>query len=460
MTESYPGTAAARDPRTEAALATGETALRHAVFSVALAGLAAADPGAATRRAVSYDPAADIVTVDGQDYPLSPRSRVLVVGAGKASHPIAAALADVLGTRVCGGVVVTRDPALPDIGPIRVLHSDHPLPSDRSVLAAEAILDCVTAAGPEDLVLACFTGGSSALASLPPDGVEVLEKRALHQLLLSSGLAIAEINAVRKQVSRIKGGRVAVAAAPARVVNLTVSDVAGSPLDAVTDPTVQDTSSAQRARDLLHLAGLWDAVADSIRTHLSTGVDGVIVETTPQTVVLADGASTVAAMAEAAAAAGFRAVVVADEVEGDAAVVADRLCRQALSEADADPSPMMLLGCGGEAVVTLAAADSFGDGGPNQECALVAAQLLQGHRAAAVFLDTDGSDGGTEYAGALVDGTTAPTAIELGVDLELVIASHRATEACEKLAAAVWLGHTGTNVNDMFAIAVTKEDLR
>jgi hydroxypyruvate reductase/glycerate 2-kinase len=461
MTDSYPGGAASvRDPRTEATLATGDTALRRAVFSVALAGLAAADPHAATRRVVSYDAAADVVTVDGRDYPLAPQGRVLVVGAGKASHPIAAALAEVVGTRVSGGVVVTRDPALPDIGPIRVMHSDHPLPSERSVAAAEAILACVDSAGPDDLVLACFTGGSSALASLPPNGVGVAEKRALHQLLLSSGLGIADINAVRKQVSRIKGGRVAVAAAPARVVNLTVSDVAGSPLDAVTDPTVQDTSTVERARELLHLAGLWDAVSESIRVHLSTDHNGVTVETVPQTVVLADGATTVAAMADAAAAAGFRAVVVTDEVEGDASAVADRLCRRALSEADADPAPMMLLGCGGEAVVTLSVPDSFGDGGPNQECALVAAQLLQNRHAAAVFLDTDGSDGGTEYAGALVDGTTAPTASRLGVDLDAVISSHHATEACEKLAAAVWLGHTGTNVNDMFAIAVTKEALR
>lgn len=453
------GPRAMSDPRTAAALATGDAALRRAVFEVAMAGLRAADPRAATHRVVTYDATGDVVTVDGRDYPLTTKGRVLVVGAGKASHPIATALVEILGARVSGGVVVTRDPAVGDLGPVRVLHSDHPLPTARSIVAAEAILACVRSAGPDDLVLACFTGGSSALASLPPDGVAPEDKRELHRLLLSSGLSICDINAVRKQVSLVKGGRVAVAAAPARLVNLTVSDVAGSPLDAVTDPTVQDGSTIEQARDVLRAAGLWDAAPSGIRAHLGEDRPTVTLAATPQTVILADGATTAAAMADAARAGGFRAVVVPDEVEGDAVAVAERLCRQALAEAAGDPAPLMLIGCGGESVVTLSGVQAFGDGGPNQECALAAARLLGGRHAAAVFLDTDGSDGGTEYAGAIVDGTTASAAAGLGVDLDAEISSHRATQACEKVAAALWLGHTGTNVNDMFAIAVTKEEL-
>ena len=112
--------------------------------------------------------------------------------------------------------------------------------------------------GADDLVLACFTGGSSALASLPPLGVSVADKRALHELLLASGMPITAVNTVRKHVSRIKGGRLAAAAAPARVVNLTVSDVAGDALDVITDPTVQDTSTAADARAVLVAYGLWD----------------------------------------------------------------------------------------------------------------------------------------------------------------------------------------------------------
>jgi glycerate-2-kinase len=459
MTEAAAGAAALRDPRTAATLASGDGALRRTVFDVAMAGLAAADPENATRRAVRYDGAADVLTVAGRTYPLGGRGRVLVLGAGKASFPVARALVAILGDRLAGGVVVTRDPATVDVGPVRVMHADHPLPTHRSVAAAQAILGCAIDAGPDDLVLACFTGGSSALACLPPEGVSLQDKRALHQLLLSSGLAITDINAVRKHVSLVKGGRVAVAAAPARIVNLTVSDVARSPLDAVTDPTVQDTVAPAQARQILHGAGLWDQVPASIREHLTQPHDAVVLDPTPQTVVLADGVSTAAAMAAAARAAGFVPVVIDQAVEGDAAEVGARLCRDALEAARSRQAPVMLLGCGGESVVTLTATARFGDGGPNQECALVAAQLLTGHRAAAVFLDTDGSDGGTEYAGALVDGTTAPAASGVGVDLSAAIQAHRATEACEKLSSAVWLGHTGTNVNDMFAIAVTKEDL-
>ena len=134
--------------------------------------------------------------------------------------------------------------------------------------AAERILACVADAGAEDLVITCFTGGSSALSSLPPEKVEAADKRVLHQQLLSSGLAITDVNVVRKQVSAFKGGRVALARLPARVVNLTVSDVAGSPLDAITDPTVQDTSASAQARAILQQAELWNLVPSSVRAHL------------------------------------------------------------------------------------------------------------------------------------------------------------------------------------------------
>ncbi len=452
-------TSAVDDPRTATALTTGDSRLRRAVFEVAQAGLVAADPGAATRRVVGYDPRDDVVTVEGRSYPLGGRGRVLVIGAGKATHPIAAALVEILGSRIGGGVVAARDPAARDLEPLRVLTSDHPLPTARSARAAEAILDCARSAGPDDLVLACFTGGSSALASLPPEGVPLADKRVLHELLLASGLAITDINAVRKQVSLLKGGRVALAALPARLVNLTVSDVAGSPLDAVTDPTVADRSSARQAREVLGAAGLWDAVPEAVRRHLLQDLPTPAIDT-PHTVVLADGASTVRAMAAAVESAGYRPMVVAEEVEGDARSVAERLCGQALAAAAADPRPLMLVGCGGESVVSLGGAGGFGDGGPNQECALVAAAQLAGHRAAAIFLDTDGSDGGTVYAGAVADGTTAARASVLGIDLQTAVSHHRSTAACEKLGSAIWLGHTGTNVNDLFVIAVAKEDPR
>jgi glycerate-2-kinase len=336
---------------------------------------------------------------------------------------------------------------------VQVIHSDHPLPSSRSIEAATQILATAKAAGADDIVLATFTGGSSALASLPPPGVSGEDKRVLHELLLSSGLAITEINAVRKSVSAIKGGRVAVAAMPATVVNLTVSDVAGSPLDAVTDPTVQDGGSAAHARSILQRGDLWEQVPASVRTHLDADLPTPLLGREPQTVMLADGASTVAVMDDAAQALGFRAVRIDEEVEGESDEVGTLLANRLLEElAAAAEHPVMLFGCGGESVVTVTSTEAFSLGGPNQHAALRAAGALRGVRAAALFIDTDGSDGGTELAGALIDGATVDLAESRGVDIGSSIDEQRSSNACRALNAAVRTGHTGTNVNDLFVL--------
>ncbi len=350
------------------------------------------------------------------------------------------------------GVVAVRDPDAALLTGVHTVCADHPLPSERSVAAAQQILTCAEQADADDLVMMCFTGGSSALCSLPPAGVSVSDKRDLHRLLLSSGLAITEINAVRKQVSSVKGGRVALAAAPARVVNLTVSDVAGSPLDAITDPSVQDTSDAGRAREVLLSCGLWEKVPQSVREHLEQELATPVLVATPQTTMLADGRTTTLAMQRAAAARGFRPVVLGSEVVGDANDIGTDLARRLLTERDGS-TPVMMVGCGGEAVVTVASDDQFGQGGPNQHAALRAAKVLVGSRAAALFVDTDGSDGGTELAGGLVDGDTETRARREGLDLDEVLRSQRSSAACQQLGSAVRTGHTGTNVNDLFVLA-------
>lgn len=428
--------------------------LRRDAVHVAAAGLVAADPGAATRRVVGYDRVSDTVRVDGTPYTLNDGSRVWVVGAGKASYPVAAALEEILGQRIDGGLVAVRDPGAPPLARISVVCADHPLPSTRSVEAAQGILAVAEAAGPADLVLTCFTGGSSSLASLPPAEVPQPDKRRLHELLLSSGLPITEVNAVRKAVSVVKGGRVALAAAPATVVNLTVSDVAGSPLDAVTDPTVQNRATAASARSILESNGLWEAVPLSVRHHLELDLPTPVVAREPQTVMLADGASAVSAMAVAAGELGYRVEVVSEELEGDAEDIGPRLARQLLDSLAATPAqPVMVLGCGGESVVTVTGSGSFSQGGPNQHAALAAAGILAEHRAVALLIDTDGSDGGTGLAGGLVDGATWARAEEAGIDVVQGLAARSSTELCQLLGTGFVTGHTGTNVNDLFVLA-------
>jgi glycerate 2-kinase len=272
-------------------------------------------------------------------------------------------------------------------------------------------------------------------------------------------MPIVEVNTVRKHVSAIKGGRLARRIAPARIVNLTVSDVAGDVLDAVTDPTVEDTSSPDDAVAILHDYGLWESAPESIRRHLrspaaaSPDLSGIEVSTT----LLVTGHSACEAMSLEAAALGLEPVTISTSFEGEAREVGRFIANLARSSvADGQPfsAPSVLLACGGESTVSLAPGGEFGAGGPSQEAAIAAAIELDGTPAAAVLLDTDGSDGGTEAAGAVVDGRTVERARERGVDLRRSLLSHRSREPLEALGDLVISGPTGTNVNDLLAVAI------
>jgi glycerate-2-kinase len=437
----------------------GQKDLRRLALEVAQAGLCACDAGRATLEAVALTE--DGIRVGARELPLSEGSRVVLVGAGKATFAIAAALEARLGERIDAGLIAVRhDQETVPLGDrIEVEVADHPLPSERSAAVAARLLAMVEPLGPEDIVLACFTGGSSALASLPPAGIPVGDKRALHELLLASGMPIAAVNTVRKHVSRIKGGRLAAAAAPARVVNLTVSDVAGDVLDVLTDPSVQDTSTAADARAVLDAHGLWGQVPESVRAHLrraaaeSPSLDPALVHTE----LLVTGHGACAAMIAAAATAGTPAVQLSTSLEGEARelgrLVAN-LARGSATEGAPFAPPVVLVGCGGEAGVTLGPGAGFGTGGPNQDAAIAAALELEGAPVAAVMIDTDGSDGSTEWAGAVADGTTVARARELGLDLRQALLSHRSAEPLAALGDLVDTGATGTNVNDLIVLAV------
>jgi glycerate 2-kinase len=436
----------------------GQEELRRRALDVAQAGLSACDAGAATLGAV--EPTDAGIRIGGVEYRLAATSRVVVVGAGKATFAVAAALESRLGGRIDSGLVAVRgDQETTELASVEVAVADHPLPSDRSAAVAARLLAIVEPLGADDLVLACFTGGSSALASLPPVGVSVDDKRTLHELLLASGMPITAVNTVRKHVSRIKGGRLAAAAAPARIVNLTVSDVAGDTLDVITDPTVQDTSTAADARAVLVAYGLWDRVPVSVREHLhsaaaeSPQLDTALIETE----LLVTGHGACEAMLKEAAAAGSAAVTLSTSLEGEARelgrMVAN-LARGSAAEGAPFAAPVVLVGCGGEAGVTLTPGTSFGTGGPNQDAAIAAALELEGAPVAAVMIDTDGSDGGTAVAGAVADGTTVARARELGLDLRQALMSHRSSEPLAALGDLVETGATGTNVNDLIVLAV------
>lgn len=441
----------------ETLAAHGQRDLRRRALDVAQAGLTACDAGRATLAAVARN--GSHILVAGREYALTEGSRVVIAGAGKATFAIAAALEAQLGERIDAGLIaVRRDQETNPLG-IEVATADHPLPSELSAAVAERLLALVDPLGAEDLVLACFTGGSSALASLPAAGVSVAEKRDLHELLLASGMPIASINTVRKHVSRFKGGRFAAAAAPARVVNLTVSDVAGDVLDVLTDPSVQDTSTAADACDILAAYGLWDRVPVSIRAHLdspaaeSPQLDPGLVDTE----LLVTGHGACRAMIIEAGKFGLPAVQLSTSLEGESRELGRliaNLARGSALEGTPFRPPIMLVGCGGESAVTLQQGSGFGTGGPNMEAAISAALELEGAPVAAVMIDTDGSDGGTAWAGAVADGDTLGRAGELGLNMRRALHSHRTAEPLAALGDLVKTGATGSNVNDLVVLAV------
>ena len=457
-------------PLTEAAAAVengerltghGRSALRTAALEIAVSGLAAVDPGVGIKEKVSRR--GNDLIIAGRTYGLD--RGVHIIGAGKATYRIASMMEKMLGDDLDGGVIIVGPEEASPLGRVDVLEGDHPIPATRSTSAAQAILDYGAYVADGDLVIACFTGGSSALMSAPPPTIRPWAKRHLHELLLSSGLDIVKVNTVRKHVSAVKGGRLAERMAGTDIVNLTVSDVAADVIDCITDPTVQDTTTPADAVRVLRDAELWSQVAPEIQQHLSTNnqqppdLSGRSITT----VLLATGETACAAMVSRSEELGYRPHTVSTTWDGDAVAFGEHLAGLASQSVDTDAlnsPPCVHVGCGGETTVKSGAWRAMaGEGGPNQELALAAARSMSGGPPAALLvLDTDGCDGGTCNAGGLVDDTTYAAASAAGHDVAAALRSHRSSRTLEGIGDALVTGPTGTNVNDLFVLVVDRPE--
>jgi len=439
----------------------GERELRATLLDLAEAALAALSPAAGLRRSVALD--GDSLLAGGSSYDLSAVDRIVVLGAGKASAEAALALERLLGPRLAGGVVVVPRSGAVATQRVTLIEADHPIPSKASVDGARALLARAGDLTERDLAICVFTGGSSALASIPPPGISVADKIKLHRLLLSSGMSVVEINTVRKHVSAIKGGRLARAIGPARILNLTISDVVGDPLDCITDPTVQDTSSVAGALSALREWELLDRVPRPVRDYLMNCADAQspdLGEAEIESVLVVRGEDGSEAAARAAESRGLSVVRLGGSIEGEAATVG-RLLATLARETAARGAPWargtVIVAGGGEYTVSLGAdaGGRFGRGGPSQEAAIGAALALDGaHGIAAMFADTDGADGGTPVAGGLVDWSTSERARRRGLSLRKALVAHEATAILEACGDAMVTGLTGTNVNDLVLILV------
>jgi hydroxypyruvate reductase len=420
-------------------------------------GIGAAVPKRVVREQVGLD--GDRLVVADESYDLADFGEVVVVGGGKAAAGVAAALEDLLGDRLSGGVVVTNAPEPTDR--VDVVEASHPVPDAAGVEGAQRVRETVAAADAGTLVLAVVAGGASALLPAPVDGLALDDLQAVTDALLASGAAIEEINAVRKHCSALKGGLLARAAAPATVVSLLFSDVVGDdPAVIGSGPTAPDPSTFAEAVAVLDGYEI-DAPA-AVRERLKRGAAGELAETPTadddcfervHTHVLANAWTALAAAREAAAEAGFRTLVLSSRVEGEARE-AGRMMAAVAAEIAATGNPVeppAVVLSGGETTVTVAGgSEGAGRGGPNTEFALSAARTLP-DTAVLASVDTDGEDGASGAVGALVDAETVD-------DRAAATAALRANDAASYLAdrdALIETGRTGTNVNDLRVLVVT-----
>lgn len=417
-----------------------DTSARDALNRIFMAAVASADPAKVLQ----------------QHLPSPPRGRCVVVGAGKASAAMAAAIEAAWPNVDLSGVVVTRYGHAVPTGRIEIIEASHPVPDGRSAEAAKRILAAVEGLTADDMVIALISGGGSALMVSPAEGMTLADKMAVNRALLASGATISEMNAVRKHLSRIKGGRLALAAKPARVVSLLISDVPGDdPSEIASGPTVADPSDIETVREIVSRYAL--DLPENVRKVLEKG------EETPKAGDIEEDIRLIAAPSLALQAAADEAVklgltplILGDSLEGESRDVGAVMAGIAISARRKGlplKGPAVLLS-GGETTVTIGKGPA-GKGGRNTEFLLSLALTLKGADGIwAIAGDSDGIDGVEDAAGAVVTPDTLARMRAAGVDPRQSLVSHDSYTAFRAAGDLVVTGPTLTNVNDIRAILI------
>ncbi len=377
---------------------------------------------------------------------------------------MAAAVEDAWGERIAAGVVAVKDGYLASTRRIRLIEAGHPVPDERGEAAAKEIRALAESATAEDLVLVLVSGGGSALTPAPVPPITLGDKQAMTQLLLAAGATINQLNAVRKHCSLLKGGQLALAAAPARVEALLLSDVIGDPLDVIASgPTTPDVSTFAEALAILDRFGLREQSPRTIVERLERGARGEIRETPKpgdpiftrvRNTVIGNNVLVVEAAAARARALGLNPHVLTRALEGEARDVAGRFVEMA-HEIKAGRGPIAAPACliaGGETTVTV---KGKGQGGRCQEFALAAALAMDGMGDVVVLAaGTDGTDGPTDAAGAIADGQSAARARAQGLDPATRLAENDSYSIFASLGDLVVTGPTNTNLLDLYVAVV------
>ena len=403
----------------------------------------------------------DCLNVGSFKYDLRKIRDVFVVGGGKQISYVASALEEILGRRIQEGVVVEKKGWGCNTNLIKVVEGGHPLPDTGSVEGAKEIVRAIRKAGKDDLVIVCVTGGCTSLTMLPPENITLEDLRAVSKLMLDSGAPIEDLNTVRKHLSQVGGGKLAVLGHTAQLLSLiAIDEVAGVPWG----PSVADTTSFADAKRVLLRHGLWEKIPNSVRHYVEKAEP---TEETPKTedferigvnvrhVAFADNRMLCQAAERKARELRLETSTISTSIEGEAKDVGVVLASIAKEiEKNREPfKPPCALIAGGETTVTIR--NAHGEGGRNQELILAAAFKIAGSESITIAsIGTDGTDGPTDIAGAICDGHTIDRAKEAGVDPIQALQRHDSSTVFKKLGDAVYTNDTGTNLMDLAVLYI------
>jgi hydroxypyruvate reductase len=432
--------------------------LQTVILSAVRAALDAVNPEQCIRNHVRLE--TDRLFIGPHQINLAAINRIRVVGGGKAAWSMARALQSILKDRIETGCIAIKsgEQDLSDLGSIKIMKAGHPVPDESSVNAAQAVVDAAAGLTQSDLLVVIISGGASSLLTLPADGLTLDDLQTVTRQLLLSGADIESVNIIRKHLSAVKGGRLAQVAAPARVISLILSDVVGDPIDAIgSGPTAPDSSTYQNAVDRLSHFGLWDTVPKAVAEHLNRGARGLIQETPKPEDLIFLGVSNIliggnrqaaGAAAQCLTRQGIRTEAVSTPLTGEARTAAirvvDRIEEEIKKNGDNRPACLVF---GGETTVTVR---GTGKGARNQELALSAALAVDKiPNLTLLTLGTDGQDGPTDAAGAIVTTDTLCRARANQMDAKQFLNENNSYPFFDALGDLLFCGPTHTNAADL-----------
>ncbi|MFC1692508.1 glycerate kinase [Candidatus Latescibacterota bacterium] len=440
--------------------------LKQKAREIFMEAVKAADPYSGIKNVVNFD--AESIIIAGEKYTLDYFTRVIIIGAGKASARMGQAIEDILGDCITDGWINTKDGHAVPLGRIKVQECGHPIPDERGIEGTKQIIKLLQSADEHTLVICLLSGGGSSLSPAPTDGITLEEKQHVTRLLLNAGASIEELNAVRKHLSIIKGGGIARLASPAALHVLILSDVIGDRLDTIASgPSVSDRSTYQDCIEICIRYRIMDSLPANVRERLTAGARGELPETAKdgdiflssvKNTLIGNNRMSVETAKLKAEESGFNTLVLSTVLEGEAKEIGTAFASIA-SEIIASGNPVPMPACiiaGGETTVTVR---GEGKGGRNQEMALSAALHISG-LADTIFLSggTDGTDGPTDAAGGIVDGETSALGKENNIEIRDYLDRNDSYTYLKNVGGLLVTGPTGTNVMDIQILLVGKLD--